>query len=386
MASSRLAVTRLTLTNFRNFEDLRLDTDAGFIVLTGPNGSGKTNLLEAVSLLAPGRGLRGVAMEELTRIGGPGNWAVAANVEGLSGEAVLGTAWSRSLTSAEDSTSQARQVAIDGTPQRSSTALGDHLRLLWLTPALDRLFAGPVADRRRFFDRLVASFDAEHSSRLAVFEKLMRERNLLLAEQRLDRAWISSIETHMVEAGVAIAAARNAALDALQIHVNSLRSGGPFPWSALAIEGEIEAGLRGKPAVQVEDEYRIILADSRDLDRAAGRTLRGPHRSDFLVTHGPKSMPAAQCSTGEQKALLIGLILAQAQSAKEAIGSAPLLLLDEIAAHLDRWRREALFEAIGQLQGQAWMTGTDETLFESVQRDVKHFHVEAGTVSAVMRN
>ncbi|MGB9141760.1 MAG: DNA replication and repair protein RecF, partial [Aestuariivirga sp.] len=263
--------------------------------------------------------------------------------------------------------------------------LSEYMRMLWLTPAMDRLFAGPAGDRRRFLDRLVATFDPEHSSRVAVFEKVMRERNLLLQEPRADAVWLASLEAHMAEAAVAIAAARLAAVEALQKHIQESRSGSAFPWGLIRIEGEIEILVAAMPAVRAEDEYRRMLADSRFPDRAAGRALKGTHRSDFIVVHGPKSMPAGQCSTGEQKALLIGLILAQARAVKAVANVAPVLLLDEVAAHLDRPRREGLFAALEALGSQAWMTGTDGHLFEGLGRGAQCFHVEAGTLAEMKR-
>jgi DNA replication and repair protein RecF len=297
----------------------------------------------------------------------------------------LGTGWS-GQNEAGDVSGQGRLVVIDGQVQKSSGALGEYLRLLWLTPAMDRLFAGPASDRRRFLDRMVTAFDPEHGSRILVFEKVMRERNLLLDDHRADLAWMTSLEAHMAEAAVAIAAARLIGLEALQTHIGLARETSSFPWGEIAVEGEIEALVATMPAVRVEDEYRRILRDSRGLDRAAGRTLRGPHRSDLAVLHGPKQMPAGQCSTGEQKALLIGLILAQARAVKVASGAAPVLLLDEVAAHLDRVRRQGLFEALAALGSQSWMTGTDAGLFEGVQRVGTVFHVGDGVVSQVMEN
>ncbi|MBI3673754.1 MAG: DNA replication/repair protein RecF, partial [Rhizobiales bacterium] len=342
------------------------------------NGAGKTNLLEAISLLAPGRGLRGEAFEALARTGGNA-WAIAAELQAAQGPVALGTGWSGQGESA-DGTTQGRLVVIDGVVQRSSGALGQYMRLLWLTPAMDRLFAGPASDRRRFLDRLASAFDPEHGSRVLVFEKVMRERNLLLEEPRPDVAWLTSLEAHMAEAAVAIAAGRRIVIEALGSHIAEARSQSAFPWAKVAVEGEIEALLEAMPAVHAEDEYRRLLADSRRLDQAAGRTLRGPHRSDLAVVHGPKSSPAGQCSTGEQKALLIGLILAQARAVKEASGVAPLLLLDEVAAHLDRERRQGLFAALRALGCQAWMTGTDEGLFEGLGGDAALLQVAAGTV------
>jgi DNA replication and repair protein RecF len=260
------------------------------------------------------------------------------------------------------------------------------MRMLWLTPAMDRLFAGPAGDRRRFLDRLVATFDPEHSSRVAVFEKVMRERNLLLQEPRADAVWLSSLEAHMAEASVAIAAARLAAVEALQKHIHETRAASAFPWGEISIDGEIEALVSAMPAVRAEDEYRRMLADSRFPDRAAGRALKGTHRSDLIVVHGPKSMPAAHCSTGEQKALLIGLILAQARAVKAVANLSPVLLLDEVAAHLDRQRREGLFATLEALGSQAWMTGTDGHLFEGLGRGAQCFHVEAGTLAEMKRN
>jgi DNA replication and repair protein RecF len=377
-----LALTRLTLTDFRNYAGLRLDVAARLVALTGPNGAGKTNLLEAISLLAPGRGLRGAGFEDLARQGGAGAWAIAAEIVNGEGPVSVGTGWSGHADGG-DTAGGGRLVVIDGHVQKGSGALGQHMRLLWLTPAMDRLFAGPGGDRRRFLDRLVAAFDPEHASRVSVFEKVMRERNLLLEEARPDAAWLSSLEAHMAEAAVAIAAARRHAVEALQRHIDEGREGSAFPWGIVAVEGETEALLETMPAVRAEDEYRKIMRDSRRLDAAAGRTLRGPHRSDFSVQHGAKDMPAGLCSTGEQKALLIGLILAQARAVRAESRVAPVLLLDEVAAHLDRQRRKALFEALTVLGCQAWMTGTDAELFESVGRDAAVFHVEAGTVSEV---
>lgn len=376
--AERFAIERLTLSDFRNYGAARLAAGASLVALTGPNGAGKTNLLEAISLLAPGRGLRGAPYEELARSDGPGGWAVAAITQGPAGPVSLGTAW------AQPSNGEAglsRQVSIDGTPQRSSGVLAEHLRLLWLTPAMDRLFAGPASERRRFLDRLVTAFDPGHGGRVLAFEKLMRERNLLLAGERLDEAWMAGLETQMAEAGAAIAAARLLALEALQSHMDEGRNDSAFPWAILAIEGELEDRLGAIPAVQAEEEYRRLLVGSRGLDRAAGRTLRGPHRSDFLVRHGPKDMAAERCSTGEQKALLIGVILAQARAVRAVGGAAPVLLLDEIAAHLDQARRDGLLAALEELGAQSWMTGTDASLFAGLGGDAAHFHVEAGTVS-----
>jgi DNA replication and repair protein RecF len=277
-------------------------------------------------------------------------------------------------------------VVVDGELQRGPGALGDHLRMLWLTPAQDRLFAGPGSDRRRFLDRMVTAFDPEHAARILVFEKVMRERNLLLEDTRPDPAWLSSLEAHMAEAAVAISAARLVGLEALQTHIGEARETSSFPWAEVAVEGEIEALVAAKPAVQVEDEYRRILRDSRGLDRAAGRTLRGPHRSDLEVVHGPKRMAAGQCSTGEQKALLIGLVLAQARAVKAGAGVPPILLLDEVAAHLDRARRKSLLEALAALGSQSWMTGTDAQLFEAMVETGAIFHVEDGRISEVMED
>ena len=379
--SSTLAITRLTLTDFRNYAGLRLTLDAQLVALTGANGAGKTNILEAISLLAPGRGLRGAVFEDLARQGGGGTWAIAAEIDTANGPVTLGTGWSGQSEAGDGGS---RLVVIDGEPQKGSGALGDHMRMLWLTPAMDRLFAGPASDRRRFLDRLVTAFDPEHGSRILVFEKVMRERNLLLEETRPDAAWLSSLEAHMAEAAVAISAARLLGLEALQAHIDETRGQSSFPWGDVSVEGEIEARIATTPAVRVEDEYRNILRDSRGLDRAAGRTLRGPHRSDLMVVHGPKQMAAGQCSTGEQKALLIGLILAQARAVKATIGTAPVLLLDEVAAHLDRARRLSLLEALAALGSQSWMTGTDAQLFDGMGNSGTVFHVEDGTVKEVM--
>lgn len=372
-------VTRLTLTDFRNYRCLRLDVESSFVALAGANGAGKTNLLEALSLFAQGRGLRGSAFEDMARQGGSGTWAAAIDLATVGGPVSLGTGWS-STSETGDGGQGARIVIVNGKVRRGSGAFGDYLRPVWLTPAMDRLFAGPAGDRRRFLDRFVQAFDPEHGARVAVFERVMRERNLLLAEPGADPAWLSSLEAHMAEAGIAIAAARQTAVDSLGALSRTLPRAGAFPWSEVAIEGEIEALLEARPAVQVEDEYRRLLAESRAPDRAAGRTLRGPHRSDLAVIHGPKSMPAGHCSTGEQKALLIGLILAQAHAVKKASGIAPVLLLDEVTAHLDRARREGLFDALHVLGCQSWMTGTDPELFAGIGADARMLRVEAGDI------
>jgi DNA replication and repair protein RecF len=296
----------------------------------------------------------------------------------------LGTGWSMAAGEADGGTA-GRLVLIDGHLQKSSGALGEYMRMLWLTPAMDRLFAGPAGDRRRFMDRLVATFDPEHASRVSVFEKVMRERNLLLQEPQADQVWLASLEAQMAEAAIAVAAARLSAMDALQRHIQGQRRDTAFPHSLIAIEGEIEALVGTMPAVRAEDEYRKLLTDSRRADRLAGRTLRGTHRSDLNVIHGPKNMAASQCSTGEQKALLIGLILAQADAVKTVSGVAPVLLLDEVAAHLDSARREGLFQALEALGSQAWMTGTDDHLFTGLSSGAQCFHVEAGQI-AEMRN
>jgi DNA replication and repair protein RecF len=376
------ALTRLTLTNFRNYAALRLDVAGRLVALHGPNGAGKTNLLEAISLLSPGRGLRAAALDELAMQGGTRSWAIAAELTGPEGDIRLGTGWTDAAGGGEGETAS-RAVLIDGHLQKSSGALAEHLRLIWLTPAMDRLFAGPAGDRRRFMDRLVATFDPAHASRISVFERLMRERNLLLQDERADRVWLASLEASMAEQAVAIAAGRLSGIEALQRHITANRQESAFPWAEVRAAGELEEALGLTPAIRVEDDYRTTLAQGRPLDRGAGRTLRGPHRSDLEVTHGPKGMAAGNCSTGEQKALLIGLILAQAHAVKAVAKAAPVLLLDEVAAHLDSQRRMGLFGALAQLGSQAWMTGTDAHLFENLRADAQVFHVESASLSRV---
>ena len=377
LAPSSFTLTRLTLTDFRNYAALRLDPGPLLVVLTGPNGAGKTNLIEAISLLGAGRGLRGAPFEDLARLGGNRGWAIAAHVSSPDGETRLGTQW----MPGGDGANQTRQVVIDGIPQKSPGVLAHHMRLIWLTPAMDRLFAGPASDRRRFLDRLVTANDPEHASRVLVFEKLMRERNLLLEETRPDGLWLSGLEAQMAEAAAAIAAARLHAVAALQNHIKFLLKGSAFPASTLGLQGDLEDRLKTMPAVQAEDGYRRLLLESRVNDKGAGRTLSGPHRSDLLVSHSSKSMAAALCSTGEQKALLIGLILAQAASVKEESGGAPVLLLDEVAAHLDAKRRSGLFETLEGLGAQSFMTGTDEALFNGLGKTADFLHVEGGVVT-----
>lgn len=381
-----LWVRRLTLSHFRNYPALRLETDARPVVLTGPNGAGKTNLLEAISMLSPGRGLRGAAFDEQARHGSSTGWAVAAELEARHGAVTLGTAWTTPPDGGE-AASAARQVEIAGEPQKSSGPLSDHVRMLWLTPAMDRLFSGPAGDRRRFLDRLVMAFDTEHGRRVLVFEKLLRERNRLLAEPAPDQAWLGGIEQQLAETGVAIAAARVTAVEALQgliEETKAARGRTAFPWAGIRVTGNLESLVRVNPAVQVEDEYRRLLRNGRVEDRAAGRTLHGPHRSDLVVTHGPKAVDARDCSTGEQKALLIGLVLAHAKAVRAAFeGWAPLLLLDEVAAHLDEERRAGLFAELEELEVQAWMTGTDARLFEPLIGTAQFFRIDAGEAVAM---
>ena len=375
------AVSRLTLTDYRNYERLRLEPPSGLIALVGANGVGKTNLLEAISLLTPGRGLRGAEFSSLGRrqasdaVGQA--WAVSARIVGPSGECQLGSAWS---AASEAGGQSGRAILIDGHLQKSSGSLANRLRIVWLTPQLDRLFSGPAAERRRYLERMVLLFDASHGSRINAFEKLMRERNALLQQQRLDNQWATSLEKQMAESAIAISAARLQAVANLGRYLDGENLPGPFPWSSLSVMGEIETLVTTLPALAAEDHYRTLLRDGRGEDRAAGRTLSGPHRSDLKVQHGPKAIAAADGSTGEQKALLIGLALAQAQAIRSVTGAAPVMLLDEIAAHLDKARREALFGLLQDLGLQVWMSGTEPEVFHGAGTSAMVYHVENGTL------
>jgi DNA replication and repair protein RecF len=383
VAEPRLWVERIALTNFRNYATLALDLGPQPVVLAGPNGAGKTNVLEAVSLLASGQGLRRASFADLARAGGDGSWSVAARVTTALGTVDIGTGLP--AAAAQNADRPRRIVRIAGETQSGSGALDEYVELVWVTPAIDGLFSGPASERRRFLDRLIQCFDFGHRTRTGQFERAMASRNRLLADGIYDRARLDGPEIVMAETGVAIAAARAEALAALAAVTERRRErnpSSPFPWSTLALEGELERQLREHPAVDVEDAYRAILANNRERDRGAGRTLDGPHRSDLAVSHGPKAMAAAQCSTGEQKALLLGLILAHAELTKERNDDiAPLLLLDEVTAHLDADRRAALFEELLRLETQAWMTGTDREAFEALSFGAQFLTLDADSVT-----
>jgi DNA replication and repair protein RecF len=380
-SANRMWIERLQLTDFRNYAGLSLNVGPAPVVLTGANGSGKTNLLEALSLLTSGQGLRRAPYPELARMGRP-SWAVAARLVTPLGPVELGTG----LSPETDAGRGGRIVRVDGETQSGSGALAEHVEMVWLTPAMDGLFTGPGSDRRRFLDRLISGLDPSYRPLLGQFERAMQQRNRLLAEDVRDGARFEGFEQIMAEAGVAVAAARATAVAALSAAIGARRDaahGTLFPWAELVLVGTLEAGLAARPAIDVEDDYVRQLARERERDRAAGRTLEGPHRSDLMVGHGPKEMPAKVCSTGEQKALLIGLVLAHCDLVgQRRDGLAPILLLDEIAAHLDPLRRAALFEEVVALGSQAWMSGTDPEAF-AVLGDRAQFHrVEEGRIAA----
>ncbi len=361
-------LSRLRLTHFRNYASAALDLDERHVVLVGPNGAGKTNLLEAISLLAPDRGLRRAPFEELASQGSDGAWAVAVTVETPDGPADIGTG-----LNAGDS---GRRVRINGATARTVEEMSAYMRLLWLTPAMDGLFTGPASDRRRFLDRLVTTLVPGHASSVADYEKAMRQRNRLL-EEDADPLWITAVEQQMAEHAAALHFAR---ADCLAHLTDLIAAGGDgdFPTAHVSITALLDSGPEPTGAAALEAELRRLWADTRGLDRAAGRTLVGPHRVDFEVRYAQKNMPAALGSTGEQKALLVGLVLAHARLVARMTGITPFLLLDEIAAHLDPGRREALFAALDGLQTQCFMTGTDPVLFEALGARAKTVVVREG--------
>ena len=352
------ALARLALTNFRSYADAIVEPRPGFVLLSGDNGAGKTNILEAVSLLSPGRGLRGAPLSEMARIAGDGGFSVSTK---LRADVEIGTG---TLATSPDR----RQVRVNGAAA-SVNSLSEWLSVLWLTPAMDRLFAGSAGDRRRFLDRLVLALEPGHAHHAARYEAAMRARNKLLAEpDGADAQWLSALEAGMAEHGAAVSAAREYAVAALAERLADAPESA-FARAEIAIEG-----WRG-------NDLAAELRATRGRDAAAGRATVGPHRQDLAVTHASKNMPAARCSTGEQKALLLGLVLAHAELVADRRGAPPILLLDEVAAHLDPHRRAALFQRL-QGRGQVWMTATEAALFDGIG-DASRLHVEGGAVTPV---
>ncbi len=401
MTAGRLSIFRLMLTDFRSYEAVSLEIAPRPVILTGPNGAGKTNLLEAVSFLSPGRGLRGAKLTEIARrtpgqgisghetsgqaetnatLDNPGhsNWAVAAEVETPDGPRMLGTG--RDVAGGNTSARERRLIKIDGEFVRGQQALSEILSVVWLTPQMDGLFRESASGRRRFMDRLTYGFDPEHAGRISAYEHAMRERSRLLKSGRNDATWIASLEDTMARYGVAIAAARRAFLERLAWSGAAAVSA--FPRARLALAGDLEAQLDSQPALAVEDELRDRLAAGRGRDAETGGASVGPHRSDLVVHHVAKDMPAALCSTGEQKALLISMVLAHARLVTLDRGAPPLLLLDEVAAHLDASRRGALYNEILAMGAQAWLTGTEASVFLELADSAQFFKVRDGGVAA----
>ncbi len=355
--ASGLAVLRLKLSDYRGYADARIEVDRRSVVLTGLNGAGKTNVLEALSMLAPGRGLRRARLADLDRQGG-GSWAIAARLQRGTDEPVeVGTG-------RDPEGSDKRVVRIDAKPVRGQAQLAEIGAIQWLTPQMDGLFLGSSGDRRRFLDRLVTGADPDHAGRLAAYDQAQRERLRLLREGRADPTWLDALEDTMASHGVAVAAARRERVHALD---GATVGSGVFPQAALRLAGSVEIWLDEIPALEAEDRLKARLAQNRRVDGESGMTAEGPHRSDLEVTHVARGQAARLCSTGEQKALLLSIQLANARLVKANTGAAPLLLLDEVAAHLDENRRAALFQEIQVLGSQAWLTGTDAQLFRPLR-------------------
>ena len=373
-ARRRPLVRRIMLRDFRSYSTLDMAIDRRLVVLCGENGAGKTNLLEALSLLSAGRGLRRAEFSYCARNAGAGGFSLSVEVEEDGERHQLGSGWGP----ADGEGSGSRTSRIDRAPVSSSSAFSEHVRVVWLTPSMDSLFSGPASDRRRFLDRFVLAIDPSHGSRVAQFERALRGRNRLLEEGARNAPWLEAVEREAAELGVAVAAARLECVNRLQALIAAERDdASPFPWARLALEGEVEALAANGPAIAAEDCYRAVLRDNRSRDAAAGRTTIGPHVGDLAVWHGPKDAPASSASTGEQKALLVGLVLAHARLVADMSGIVPIALLDEIAAHFDPRRRAALFDALERLGGQVFLTGADPAIFADLKGRAQTFEVSA---------
>ncbi len=374
-------ISRLRLNSFRSYTSAAIDCNSSHIVLSGANGAGKTNVLEAISLLTPGKGLRRATISNIAQIDANGNcsvnWAIALTLETPNGPIDIGTG-----TSLEG----VRKTRINGTNAKSLQEISAYIRLLWLTPDMDSLFRGPSGDRRRFFDRLVSTLIPDHSLSVSNYEKAMRQRNKLLSERMISENsndnWLNAIEAQMAQYAAAIYFARIDSLGHLQSFVNQSIDEQAFPASQLSLTALFEDGVEPNSSASLEARLIEHWRKNRALDKAASRTTLGPHKLDLLVTNKQKNIPAALCSTGEQKALLIGLILAHARLVKKITSITPILLLDEIGAHLDPQRREALYDSLDALQAQCWMSGTDKILFESLGNRAQIFEVKLNQIIA----
>lgn len=376
ISTTKRSLSRLRLTFFRNYTTAALDPDHRHIVLTGENGAGKTNILEAISYLSPGRGMRREPYDQVASLNGEGDWAVAATVETPTGPVDIGTGWQAGSTNV-----RTRQIRINQTPVKSAEALSEHLRILWLTPAMDGLFTASGTERRQFLDRLVLTLNPDHAKQVSGFADAMRQRNRLLAEGARDPVWLNAIEALMAQTGSAVYFARQECVAFLaQTLEKTFEPNSPFPQSKLYLQGPLE-DMAFQNASQLEDAYQTLLQENRREDMQAGRALLGPHKSDLKVRHAQKNMAAAQCSTGEQKGLLMGLILAHAHLVRDMSGITPILLLDEVAAHLDATRRAALFDILDQLGTQCWMTGTDKSMFEALGEKAQFVDVANGILT-----
>ena len=367
-----LRLDRLTLTDFRSYAAATLETGSGMVVLTGPNGAGKTNLLEAISLLGPGRGLRGARVAELGRAGAAA-WGVAGRFDGAWGGFEIGTG------TPPEGPAERRVFRLDGAPARSQAELAERMATVWLTPQMDRLFQEGASGRRRFLDRLAWALEPGHAREVAAYDNAMAQRNRVLA-QNGDPGWLAALEDAMARHGVAASAARRALVTRLDDVLADGALGG-FPAARLNLRDATADALATGPALAAEDALRESLARARNRDRAAGAAVEGPHRADLALFHREKEVPAALCSTGEQKALLISTVLAHAGLIHAARGFAPILLLDEIAAHLDAARRAALFAALARLPAQAWLTGTDADVFAPLRGMAQGFLVTPGKLA-----
>lgn len=372
-------ISDIQLTNFRNYAQSGFNgLSDGFVVLYGENGAGKTNILEAVSLLCPGRGLRGAKITEIQNNQLPQPWAVSAKAVTDYGDVRLGTG--------RDGASDKRLIRINGETAKSQNHLGEYISCLWLTPQMDGLFTGGASDRRRFFDRLIAAYDASHNGRLGRYENALRQRTKVLIDDKNtpDPDWLSALEKTIAETGVALAAARLDFIERLNkvtANLHQTHATGDFPQASFVLVGEVEAWLESMSALETEDKFTQKLEAMRIADTQTKTANFGVHKCDIQTTHLDKNSDAGQCSTGEQKALLTGIILAHRHMLAKAKTQMPLLLLDEVAAHFDLKRRSSLFEFLQELGGQIWMTGTDKNLFDPILNDDLKYQVKMGDIT-----